>query len=284
MSETTRIPWGPSFAAATLALLYATSLLAQQEPAAPLADPTKQYGRPRVEFDVDGHQAFVVLPSNRAANGSTPWVWYAPTFHRRNPDERHAWMFTQLLAKGFAIAGVDVGESFGSPQGTKVFEKFHPLVVREYGLSPKACLLPISRGGLMLYNWAARNPDRVQCIGGIYPFVNLAGYTRDLERIAKAYSMSEEQLRVEISEHSPVDNLGPLAERKVPILHLHGAVDQVLPIDQNSGLLGERYAALGANAEIVTIYGKGHEVCPEFWRSRTLVDFFLSRGVNNPAP
>ena len=77
-------------------------------------------------------------------------------------------MFEQWLNSGFAIGGVDVGESYGNPAGRAAFTEFYRAVVNRYGLSQKACLLPQSRGGLMLYNWAAEHPDWVQCIGGIY--------------------------------------------------------------------------------------------------------------------
>ena len=240
-----------------------------------------RYNGSRLDFTVGQNRAFLLLPAERFSGRAQPWIWYAPTFYGKNPDERHAWMFTRLLEKRLAIAGVDVGESWGNPEGRRVYTRFHARLVEEHGLSPKACLLPISRGGLMLYNWAAENPRHVQCIGGIYPFVNLLSFSRGLADIANAYSMNEADFRAKISLHNPIDNLRPLAERRVPILHLHGEKDTVLPFEQNSGELGRRYAALGARAEIVIIYGKGHEVCPEFWESRTLVDFLISRGLGS---
>jgi RimJ/RimL family protein N-acetyltransferase len=82
--------------------------------------------------------------------------------------QQHGWLFRQLLTNGFAIAGVDAGESYGSPNGCAVFTEFHSYLVKKYQLTPKACLLPQSRGGLMLINWASGHAESVQCIGGIY--------------------------------------------------------------------------------------------------------------------
>ena len=30
-------------------------------------------------FRVEGRTAFVIFPGNKASDGPTPWVWYAPT-------------------------------------------------------------------------------------------------------------------------------------------------------------------------------------------------------------
>ena len=69
-----------------------------------------------------------------------------------------------------------MGESYGSPAGRKTFSEFHAHVVREHKLETKARLLAQSRGGLMLYNWAAENPEKVRCIAGIYPVCDLRSY------------------------------------------------------------------------------------------------------------
>ena len=95
-----------------------------------------------------------------------PWVWYAPVIG--HPNTSHAWMLKQWLEKGIGMAGVDVGESHGSPRGRKVYTALWETLTTRYKMSGRPCLLPQSRGGLMLYNWAAENPTRVACIAGIY--------------------------------------------------------------------------------------------------------------------
>jgi hypothetical protein len=43
-------------------------------------------------------------------------VWYAPTLpNLPGPEER--WMFEKFRAAGIAVAGIDAGESYGSPAG-----------------------------------------------------------------------------------------------------------------------------------------------------------------------
>ncbi|MDB6024970.1 MAG: Prolyl oligopeptidase family protein [Verrucomicrobiales bacterium] len=171
---------------------------------------TGSFNGERHNFTMEnGHQGFVILPKDTSSKskGKRPWVWYAPTFTNPGlPGPELEWLFPRLLESGFAIAGVDVGESYGNPEGRKVFTEFHARVVKEFKLSPKACLLPQSRGGLMHYNWAAEHPKNVQCIGGIYTVCNLASYP-GLDKAAPAYGMSPAELAAHLSEHNPFDRI-----------------------------------------------------------------------------
>jgi pimeloyl-ACP methyl ester carboxylesterase len=249
---------------------------------------SKQYGATRLDFPVDGGKGFIILPTKEKSDGSRPWMWIAPTFvdhpnpRKEVPRDDHAWICRQLLANGFSICGVDVGESYGSPAGRQLYSKLYERIVPEFGLAEKACLLGQSRGGLMAYNWAVENPQRVRCIAGIYPMCNLQGYL-DAERIYSAYGMDESQFRVCFHEHNPVDRLWSLAEAGVPIFHVHGDVDKVVPLNDNSGELVRRYKILGGRAEVLVVEGKGHELCPEFMQNQALVDFLLSEGRDMPS-
>ena len=239
---------------------------------------SRQYDAERRDFSVGEKSAFVIMPTKATADGTKPWLWYAPTFAGL-PDASHEWMFKQLLDHGFAIAGIDVGESYGNPEGRATFTKLFEHLVMKYDFARKACLLPQSRGGLMLYNWAAENPDKVQCIGGIYTVCDISSYP-GLGNACVAYKMTEAKLQESLAENNPIDRLGPLAKAKIPILHLHGDNDTVVPLERNSGELIKRYQALGGPAKLIVIHGKGHEVCPEFFQSQTLVDFFINYGRN----
>ncbi len=237
-----------------------------------------------VRLELQDHTAFILKPAKPKVLGDKPWVWYAPTLLANreedwmSPGTRHAWIFKRLLAAGVYVAGVDVGESYGSPAGRGIYDRFHDLLVKRYGFSSKPGLLPISRGGLMVYNWAANRPDCVSCIGGIYPLCNLAAYP-PLERIAKPYGMSVDELRAQMDQHNPVARLRPLADARVPMLHVHGDQDKVVPLQSHSAELTRRYKALGGSADVIVIPGRGHEVVPEYWQEPRLVEFFLKHVV-----
>ena len=131
----------------------------------------------------------------------------------------------------------------------------------------------------MLYNWAAENPEKVECIGGIYTVCDLESYP-GLARACGAYGLTEPQLREQLVEHNPVDRLAPLACARIPILHVHGDADVGVPLEPNSAELIKRYKACGGPGELVVVPGKGHEVIPEFFEIQRLLDFFLSGGKN----
>jgi pimeloyl-ACP methyl ester carboxylesterase len=238
------------------------------------------FDAPLVLFKIDGHRAFMLKPPESKGGGPKPWVWYAPTLLADreeawiSPGERHAWVFERLLAAGFYVVGVDVGESWGSPAGRAVYDKFYERMVHRLGFAPKACLLPVSRGGLMAYNWAADHPEHVKRIGGIYPVVNFHEYPRR-ERVRLAYGLSEAQVRAEMAQHNPLDRIAGLAAARVPILHVQGDRDKAVPLESHSAELARRYRALGGKAEIIVVPDKGHEVAPELWQEPRLVEFFV---------
>ena len=128
----------------------------------------------------------------------------------------------------------------------------------------------------MVYNWAVEHARDVGCIAGIYPVTNLAAWPNlGGDPILKAYGMSETQLRKQLRKNNPIDRLAPLARARVPIFHIHGDADKVVPLEPNTLELARRYKALGGNAEVDVVSGKGHEEVPEFFQSQRLLDFLL---------
>ena len=125
--------------------------------------PKKQLPFPGEVFAIEGRTAFLIQPDYKSPKEPMPWVWYAPTL-RGLPGGAEKWMFERFLKAGIAIAGIDVGESYGSPKGRALYSALHKHLVEKHGLAKQACLLARSRGGLMLYSWAAENPDKVRCI------------------------------------------------------------------------------------------------------------------------
>ena len=225
-------------------------------------------------FSVNGCTAFIILPGQVPVGNMTPWVWYAPTLPAL-PGPEEKWMFQKFVDAGIAVAGIDVGESFGSPNGRALFSSFYKELVLKRGLSKTPCLLARSRGGLMLYNWAAENPESLACIAGIYPVCNLSSYP-GLKTACGAYGMTEEQLGAKLAEHNPIDRLAPLAKAKVPIFHIHGDVDTTVPLEKNSGELEKRYTAQGGNMTLKVVNGQGHNYWSGWFQCQELVDFVIA--------
>ena len=232
----------------------------------------------RERFTVDDRPAFVIRPT-KTVPGPTPWVIYAPTLGNAYPGQAETWMFRRFLSRGIAIAGVDVGESFGSPRGRKTYNALHQRLVLKEGFDKQACLFARSRGGLMLYCWAADNPHKVKCIAGIYPVCSLTSYP-GLKLACGAYAMTESELAAVLGDHNPVDRLQPLAMAQVPIFHIHGDVDKVVPLADNSALVKKRYLAAGGSMQLVIAKGQGHNMWPGFFQSQELVDFLIKHATS----
>ena len=81
-------------------------------------------------FEVAGRPAFMILPDAQKRHDPLPWIMYAPTFDRGLPNEAHeGWMIDHFLNAGIAVAGVDVGESHGSPTGRAIYDALHTHLV-----------------------------------------------------------------------------------------------------------------------------------------------------------
>lgn len=247
---------------------------------------SEQYGARRVDLECEGWRGFVILPEGSPRGRE--WVWYAPSFvgqhappagppgdpDRRLPSDLHTWILTRCLRAGMAVAGVDVGESAGSPDGRRGFSALYEALVQGYGLSPQACLLAQSRGGLMHYNWAVEHPERVRRVVGIYPVCDLASWP-GLAQAAPAYRLTPQELQAALSQHNPMSRLAPLAAARVPLLHLHGDRDSVVPLEANSAALIARYRELGGPAELVIIPNAEHEEIPAFFQSPRVPEFLI---------
>ena len=230
-------------------------------------------------FKFEDNDAFILMPKKHSEL-NIPWVFYAPTL-RGLPSERdEGWMINHFLEAGIALAGIDVGESYGNIEGQKLYSKFHNFLTEQKKFNPKACLLARSRGGLMLYNWAANNPKKVKCIAGIYPVCNLRSYP-GLERAAPAYKMSASELANSLSENNPINRLQNLAKADVPIFHIHGNVDSVVPLKSNSRIIAKRYQRFGGNMHLVVPKGQGHNMWEGFFKCDELIKFVINCAKGN---
>ncbi len=206
-----------------------------QKPESP--PPDKKLPMPGEVFRVEGRTAFVI-PPDKKSDGPTPWVWYAPTLPNL-PGTEERWMFERFTKAGIAIAGIDVGESFGSPDGRKLFSALHRELTEKRGFAPKPVLLGRSRGGLMTLGWAVENADKVGGFAGIYPVCNIASYP-GVPKASGAYRLKPDELTAQLTEHNPIDRLAALAKAKVPLFAIHGDVDKVVPLEANSGEVRKR--------------------------------------------
>jgi hypothetical protein len=262
------------FSLAIVSLLFSTPLTHAQKKPAP-----SQVLINAESFSLEGKNAFIMHPDKTtASSGDTPkpWILYAPTLPRY-PDQHESWMHQQFLDAGITIAGIDVGEAYGSPDSQPFLDALYDEMIKR-GYAPKPCLLGRSRGGLWVTSWAVRHPDKVAGIAGIYPVFDLTAYP-GLKRAAPAYNTTPEQLEATLDQHNPILKVPTLAEAKIPALFIHGDIDEVVPLKQNSAEFARLYQSNNA-ADLVTLIiakDQGHNHWPGFFHCQELVTFAITQ-------
>jgi pimeloyl-ACP methyl ester carboxylesterase len=236
------------------------------EPAAALPWPVER-------FTVAEKPAFLVAAARSPADAARPWVWYAPTLPDL-PGRAEEWLFERLRGAGIAIAGVNVGESYGNLAGRAVYTALHAELVRR-GYTERPVLLGRSRGGLMLLSWAADHPQAVAGFAGIYPVCNLASYP-GLATASGAYGLTPEELGRRFAEFNPIERLGSLVAAHVPLFVIHGDSDKLVPLEQNSGVVRIRYEALGGSIRLIVPAGQGHSMWPGFFQNDEMAAWMIA--------
>ena len=153
----------------------------------------------------------------------------------------------------------------------------------------------MSRGGLIIYNWASANPEKVSCIYGDAPVCDFKSWPGYIYRrknkkkkprgawaaCLKVYGLSQEEALT--YKGNPVDNLESLAKAGVPLLHVCGAADTVVPVSENTAVLEKRYKALGGSIKVILKDGVGHH--PHSLKDpKPIVDFILKHTKGTAAP
>ncbi|MCA9156430.1 MAG: alpha/beta hydrolase fold domain-containing protein, partial [Planctomycetales bacterium] len=174
-----------------------------------------------------------------------------------------------------------------SPEAVGHWNRFYEELTGKYGLSAKPALVGLSRGGLYCYNWAAANPDRVACIYGDAPVCDFKswpggkgkgkGSPRDWQLVLERYGFQNDAEALAYDKN-PVDNLAPLAKAGVPLLHVYGDADSVVPWDENTGLLADRYRQLGGTIQLIVKPGVEHH--PHGLDDPTPIVDFIARYAN----
>ena len=215
-------------------------------------------GFDRYDFTVDGRRCWVVTPQAEAEG--RPWIWRARFFgHEPQAD-------IALLKEGFHLAYCDVGGLYGNPQAVMHWNAFYQLLTEKHGFARRPALEGMSRGGLIIYNWAAANPDKVACIYGDAPVCDFKswpggkgkgkGSPGSWTQCLEVYGFTEAEGLA--YEGNPIDRLKPLAEAHVPLLHVVGDADVVVPVKENTAIIEARYKKLGGSIQVIHKPGVGH--------------------------
>lgn len=224
-----------------------TSLVSAQYP----GKSTVWHGFTKYDFQIDRRNARIVVPE-KAAPGK-PWVWRA-----RFPDW-HYQMDSILIRKGFHLVYIDTDELLGSPGCVEIWNGFYNYLTTQYGFNKKVALEGVSRGGLYVFNFAKKYPERISAIYAEAPICDFKswpagkgfskGDPESWKLLLKAYNFKTEQEALNYKDN-PIDNLENLAAAKVPLLFQIGLHDSIVPPDENTYILANKYIRLGGPAMI----------------------------------
>jgi len=215
-------------------------------------------GYTRHTFQFEGRTCYIVDPKWNATGN--PWLWRARFWgHRPEVD-------LALLAQGYHLVYMDVAEMLGNQEAVGHWNDFYKLLTTTYHLNRKAEMEGMSRGGMYVYAWAEQNPDKVAAIYADAPLC-------DVKSLLALHNGQPESARWKMAvdafgfhdvkealayRGSPIDNLAPLAKAGVPLLHVVGGADTVVPVEENTRIMEQRYKALGGSIQVIVKPGVGH--------------------------
>ncbi len=216
-------------------------------------------GYKRHTFQFEGRTCYIVEP--KISTLGRPWLWRARFWgHRPEVD-------LALLEQGYHVVYMDVAELLGNKEAVEHWNHFYELLTFTYKLNRKAEMEGMSRGGLYVYAWAEANPDKVAAIYADAPVCDITSWPLALrtgepdpdgwKMVVAAFGFHDVS-GAKAYRGNPIDNLEPLAHAHVPLLHVVGDADAIVPVAENTAVLAQRYKTLGGEIQIITKSGVGH--------------------------
>lgn len=244
------------------------------------------YGFDGHDLDINGVACKVVEPEKTAPG--RPWVIRA-RFWGHEPQTDIA-----LLKRGFHITYCDVADMYGSPAAVARWDSFYD-VMRRAGMNRKVVLEGMSRGGLIIFNWAAVNPERVACMYADAPVMDLkswpmgdgayAGSPDDTRNMLAAYGFASAEQASEWDKN-PVNHASVIARARIPMIIVLGDVDAVVPVAENSAkfiaaLEKEGYTQNSDMLEVIHKPDVGHH--PHSLKDPTPIVNFILKATGHTA-
>lgn len=238
------------------------------------AKPFNFYGFQGYDFTFRNRNAKIVIPKQLAAGH--PWVWRA-RFWGHEPQTDIA-----LLERGFHIVYCDVSELFGNDEALSVWNDYYQFFTHA-GLAKKAVMEGMSRGGIYVYRWAERYPERIAAIYADAPVLDLKswpggkgqgkGSSQDWETFKKDFQLKTEEDALSF-KGNPLDFTTKIANAGFPILHVVGDADDIVPVSENTALFEQKIKAAGGSIQVIHKPGIGHHP-HSLQNPQLIVDFIL---------
>ena len=210
------------------------------------------------EFTFAGRNATIVFPSCAPNGRLLLKPEYLPAFPRFD---------AAMLRLGYHLINLTHPTRWASAEETRVTAEFAQYCAEKLRANPRCVLEGMSCGGLQAARFAEEYPAQTAVVYLDNPVLNLlsaaglgAGREPDTEtffsEIAETYHVDRSTL-VNLRE-SPIDNMPPLIEHRIPVILLYGDADTLIIGAENSRVLEDYYRAHGGTLKVIVRRGAGH--------------------------
>ena len=210
-----------------------------------------------------------------------PWVWRARFFgHEPQTD-------IALLERGYHIVYCDVANLFGNSEAVTRWNSFYQQM-QTAGLHKKVVLEGMSRGGLIMYNWASENAEKVACVyadapvldGKSWPggFGEGKGSLQDWQQFKKVHKL-DNSVKENSYQGDPIHKIEKIVAGGYPMLHICGDADKVVPVVENTHIFASKIKEAGGNIRVIHKKEVGHH--PHSLKDPSMIVDFILRSYGH---
>ena len=192
------------------------------------------------EFDLYGHRAYVISP-NGEPNGR--WIWRAEFLGAFDTVD------VEMVRRGYTLVTYSISDMYGCDEAVELMKQFYDFCISELNLSEHTILFGFSRGGLYSANFALKYPSLVSALYLDAPVLDIkswpgglgvgVGSEHNFKECLQIYGLDRSS--VLSFKGNPADRLSELADNKIPVVLVAGAVDEDVPLSENGALLASVY-------------------------------------------
>ncbi len=236
------------------------------------------YGYESIQFKFLNLNCNLAKPK-KIASGK-PWVLRAQYWGLQPQTD------IALLERGFHIAYCDVRQFYGSKEAVKNWDAFYKLMIKN-GFSEKVILEATNMGGLLAYNWSAKNATKISCIYANSPLLDIKSWLNNLggnnnsedKTLFRKYHKLNSEESVTLFSDDPIHKIKTIAQGGYPIVHVLAVTDTLASNKKNTQIFEKKIRKAGGN--ITVIYKNGENSNHNLKNATPMVNFILKNRKHN---
>ncbi len=200
-------------------------------------------GLKRLDFQFEGRNCILVCPENPIQGNK--WLYKTEYFGAFPNFE------IEMVKRGYYLAHIETESRWNLPSDDAIRPRFVEFMIKEFDLNEKCVPVGMSCGGMQAVYFAAEYPQYVAALYIDAPVLNFLSCPFAVgEAKTDFIEQFVEQRKMTLSEmlnyrNHPIDNAHKIIASKIPLCLICGAVDKVVPYNENGKLLSEMYRASG---------------------------------------